>query len=216
MAHDDAGAGLLQKGKTEARKRLVSELEGERSKCNEWYENARIDNSMGADGRDTRQTRKMRDRRAPTSLGIKADRDEESVEPPESLEGKLQVQVIQMELENSEVDQDLRSLGLMRYSKGGSKASKQPPQLECFYEHTVLADERSIGDRLRYNDKWFYRGAKVTIEWPGDAEKVTGLIFMFTPTHIWLRRTDGDKFSLPLSQLRKQLASLRAATGREQ
>eukprot|EP00039_Didymoeca_costata_P027180 m.17676 g.17676 ORF g.17676 m.17676 type:complete len:302 (-) comp6078_c0_seq2:108-1013(-) len=207
--------------KSSARKRKIQELESEKEKLNEWFKHSTIDGSRAEEGRESRKTRQSQ------KLNVEAQgQDPEGGAATSATDS--QPPIIHLKLEDPDLEADLKHV--TSTSKRGKAMQTTDPTkaFECFYEHKCTLDFKSIGDRLRYDGKWFYRGYKITVESPShegskkndntrkqESQKITGVIFMFTPYEVWIRLQDLRKYSFLLSDLEKGTLAMRIATGRE-
>jgi len=209
--------------KAELRKQMITELEIEREKCKEWYQNIKID---GSDG-DVRETRQTRQKRKVDVLDAKAP--EKVLKVPVVRDPKAAGPTVKYEVTNGELVADLT---LLNDTRTGSKkrltvkaSDESENQVECFYEHKpvdmVNGKVKEATDRLWYNDRWYIRGTKITVEY-ADKEKETGHIMMFTAAVIWIAHirkgemAPFSKFHLRISELASKKYTMRLAQGREQ
>ena len=200
---------------------MITELEIEREKCKEWYQNIKID---GSDG-DVRETRQTRQKRKPDVLDAKLP--EKALKVPMVRDPKAAGPTVKYEVTNGELVADLT---LLNDTRTGSKkrltvkaSDESENQVECFYEHKpvdmVNGKLKEATDRLWYNDRWYIRGTKITVEYP-DKEKETGHIMMFTAAVIWIAHirkgemAPFSKFHLRISELASKKYTMRLAQGK--
>ena len=185
------------------------------------YQNIKID---GSDG-DVRETRQTRQKRKVDVLDAKAP--EKVLKVPVVRDPKAAGPTVKYEVTNGELVADLT---LLNDTRTGSKkrltvkaSDESENQVECFYEHKpvdmVNGKVKEATDRLWYNDRWYIRGTKITVEY-ADKEKETGHIMMFTAAVIWIAHirkgemAPFSKFHLRISELASKKYTMRLAQGK--
>jgi hypothetical protein len=200
--------------KQNSRKRLLVEVEGEKEKCKAWYENAKIDSDADSERGKGRQTRR-RAGRADIEADAAAAAAAEAAAAVAAKDNALPI--FELDLNDADLEEDMQIMADIKPHKLAINRAlqRQDPrqEYECYYEHLASAGA-GPADRLKYDNKWYYRFQKVTLEQQGSS-KITGQIFMLSPVTMWIRRKIKGLHQVLVGDLKKGKVILRLATGRE-
>jgi len=187
----------------QVKQELISDLKQEEQAVLQQIKASAIDERALAANMPTRQMRK----RGHDDSNVTEHAEESAVE---KYHGKPFVHLLAA---NDDILADVKAMNSVALASRSRKSSKrksasQAPLPPSEHVSDVIFDNE--GDRLYVNERWFYRGDRVQVDWPHETRaRLQGHLLVCNPIMVWIRVDDIVKIPLPLEDFERGRCMMR-------